>query len=253
MGETPRYSGNKGKVISRANRKKITWFRPRLSSWYQSHGRDFQWRRKRASTAYKVIITEILLQRTKAETVAKVYDGFMQRYPSWNTLAQATREELQEVVVTLGLWRRRVDTLLTLARTVAERGEIQPLDRETLESLPGVGQYIANAVLSICQDQREPMLDVNMARVLERFFGPRQMADIRYDPYLQELSRAVLPKGNSKEMNWAILDLGALACTKRHPRCKECPLSGKCLFVHSSVEKDDTEGNPIQGNNQETG
>lgn len=238
-------------MISSANRKKIAWFRSCLLSWYQSHGRDFPWREERPGTVYEVIITEILLQRTRAETVAKVYDEFIQRYSSWSKLAQATREELQEIVVALGLWRRRVNTLLALAQAVVEQGEIKTLDRTTLESLPGVGQYIANAVLSICQDQREPMLDVNMARVLERFFGPRQMADIRYDPYLQELSRTVLPKRNSKETNWAILDFGALVCTKRHPSCKQCPLSERCLFVHLSMEKDGNEGSPIQENNQE--
>jgi len=239
-------------VTDQVNSEKITWFRSRLLSWYQAHGRKFPWRKETPVTVYEVIVTEVLLQRTKAETVARIYDEFMQRYPSWQALAQADQGELRELVVTLGLWRRRTETLLRLAKAIVEQGGIPSLDRESLEALPGVGQYIANAVLSICRDQREPMLDVNMTRVLERVFGPRKMADIRYDPYLQELSRAVLPEKNSRQLNWAVLDLGALVCTERHPRCQQCPLLEQCPSAHHIGEKWKNEGIAIQGNSRET-
>ena len=73
-----------------------------------------------------------------------------------------------------------------------------------------------------------------MARVLERFFGPRQMADIRYDPFLQHLSRAVLSDGDPRIMNWAILDLAALVCKPRNPDCPRCPLKARCRYACSA-------------------
>ncbi len=94
--------------------------------------------------------------------------------------------------------------------------------------LPGIGQYIASAVLLMLHDKAEPLLDSNMSRVLERYFGPRHLADIRYDPYLQELSRRVVKGHQSLALNWAILDLAALICLTLRPRCELCPLSREC-------------------------
>jgi len=73
-------------------------------------------------------------------------------------------------------------------------------------------------------------MDVNMARVLERFFGPRKLADIRYDPYLQKLARDILPRKGAKEFNWAVLDFAALVCRTRQPLCPTCTLRTRCLF-----------------------
>ena len=124
-----------------------------------------------------------------------------------------------------------------LAYEMALRQGRFPLSRVEIESLPGVGQYIANAVMLFCHAASEPLLDVNMARILERYFGPRTLADIRYDPYLQHLSRRVLLGTDALSMNWAILDLAALICTARKPRCDECPLSPGCLYRRAALVK----------------
>ena len=100
--------------------------------------------------------------------------------------------------------------------------------RRKIEALPGVGQYIANAILMFCHGEPQPLLDTNMARVLERYFGPRKLADIRYDPYLQDLSRKVVNGNNPHIINWAILDFAALVCKIRSPLCESCPLARKC-------------------------
>ncbi|MBA7559586.1 Adenine DNA glycosylase [subsurface metagenome] len=102
-------------------------------------------------------------------------------------------------------------------------------EREGIEALPGVGQYIANAILLLCHGEAQPLLDANMARVLERMFGSRKLADIRYDPYLQELALKVVQCQEAKEMNWAILDLAATTCLISKPRCDKCPLMSMCL------------------------
>lgn len=115
-----------------------------------------------------------------------------------------------------------------LAQEMAKRQGRFPRERNEIESLPGIGQYVASAVLLFCHDVPQPLIDVNMARVLERVYKPRRLADIRYDPYLQELARRVVGCDRSKEVNWAILDLAALICVTGQPRCDVCPLSDLC-------------------------
>jgi A/G-specific adenine glycosylase len=112
-----------------------------------------------------------------------------------------------------------------------------PSEREELERLPGVGQYVAGAVLAICHGKREPLLDVNMARLLERYFGRRKMADIRYDPYLQALSRLVLPNRGVKEFNWAMLDFASMICTARNPDHQYCPLRIHCKHCKGNQQR----------------
>lgn len=122
-----------------------------------------------------------------------------------------------------------------LAREMATGRGRFPRHREEIERLPGVGQYVANAILLFCYDQPEPLLDTNMARVLERVYEPRRLVDIRYDPYLQALARRIVHCKRSRDINWAILDLAALVCVIRTPRCELCPLSTLCSYYAKRV------------------
>jgi len=176
-----------------------------------------------------------LLQRTRAETVARFFPRFIATFPSWKRLANASETELREFLEPIGLWRRRAASITALAREVNKRNGRVPALRSEIESLPGVGQYIANAILLLAHGCREPLLDVNMARVLERFFGPRQFADIRYDPYLQALSKRIVDHKEAKRINLAVLDLGAKVCKSHNPRCKQCPLHGRCKYAQNNV------------------
>ena len=202
-------------------------FRISLLKWYEQHGRRFPWRRASASK-YRLVIAEVLLQRTRAETIAGFFPDFVREFPSWELLSSAGVGRLRRYLQPIGLWRRRATSIQALAREMSKRNGRFPKDREAIEALPGIGQYIANAVLLFCQGRPQPLLDVNMARVLERVFGPRKLADIRYDPYLQELARNTVRCKNPAKLNWAILDLAATTCLVRNPRCKECPLASLC-------------------------
>jgi A/G-specific adenine glycosylase len=215
----------------------IKWFVKNLERWFSRNGRGFPWRNKSASK-YQLIMAEVLLQRTKAETVARFYSQFTKRFPSWKSLSRAKGEKLQNFLKPIGLWRQRTTAIKKLSAEMTKRNGHFPKTREEIEKIPAIGQYIANAVLMFCHGQRQPLVDVNMARVLERFFGPRKLADIRYDPYLQQLARKVLPKKKFKEFNWAILDFAALVCKPRKPLCTECPLKSKCrYFMRTQVSK----------------
>lgn len=216
--------------------KDISWFRGKISRWYPKKGRQFPWRNKSASK-YQLIIAEVLLQRTKAETVANFHLSFIEKFPSWKVLAKAKKKDLQNFLNPIGLWRQRATAIKKLSVEMAERNGRFPKTREEIEKIPAIGQYIANAVLMFCHRQPQPLLDVNMARVLERFFGPRKLADIRYDPYLQELSRKILPKSKFKEFNWAILDFASMVCKAPKPLCEKCCLSKKCLFFQKMYSK----------------
>jgi A/G-specific adenine glycosylase len=211
-------------------RKDISWFRGEISRWYSKDGRDFPWRNKSASK-YQLIIAEVLLQRTKAETVSTFYPRFIEKFYSWKALAKAKKKDLQIFLKPIGLWRQRATALKNLSVEMAKRNGRFPKTREEIEKIPAVGQYIANAVLMFCHEQPQPLLDINMARVLERFFGPRKLADIRYDPYLQQLAKDVLPKRKFREFNWAILDFASLICRVKKPFCRKCCLSRRCRYL----------------------
>ena len=206
---------------------KFKFFKSSLIHWYYENGRAFPWRHSKA-TKYQKIIVELLLQRTKAETVASFYPIFIHKFPSWQVLAAASEQEIQGIIKPIGLWKRRSVSLKKLAVVMNERNGRFPKAREEIDKLPGVGQYIANSIELLCHGKTKPLLDVNMARVLERYFGPRKLADIRYDPYLQELAYKVVDTKEPIKMNWAILDFAALVCKSRKPDCDVCPIAKCC-------------------------
>jgi A/G-specific adenine glycosylase len=220
---------------------RVRAFQRSILPWFSREGRMFPWRDKSASH-YFVAISEILLQRTRAETVAAFLPLFAKRFPGWNQLARANDEELQAFLAPIGLWRRRADSLRALAQEMRSRRGRFPVTRNEIEELPGVGQYIASALLLFCHGLREPLLDVNMARVLERCFVPRKLADIRHDPWLQSLARRITDHKQAVEINWAILDLASKVCLVRSPTCSLCPVRAGCRYteinrINSNPEK----------------
>ncbi len=209
---------------------KIKYFQDVLLKWYEDNGRNFYWRHQYL-TDYEYIIAEVLLQRTKAETIAKFYPLFINRFQSWNHIVNTSLNEIGDFLRPIGLYTQRAKRLHLLALEIVKRNGILPTDRKELESIPFMGQYITNAVELIIFNKPSPLLDVNMARVLERFFGERKLADIRYDPYLQNLAYLIVNHPKSKSMNWAILDFAAIVCQSRKPKCSICPLVFCCKFA----------------------
>ena len=209
----------------------IEFFQDKLLAWYQANGRTFLWRNKSASN-YELIISEVFLQRTKVETVSHFLPNFLNHYPSWKQLGDATEFELQEIIRPLGLYKQRGSRLYKLAQELKKRKGRFPRERNQVTEIPMMGQYITNAYELYVLKKRSPLLDVNMARLLERFFGKRKMADIRNDPYLQTLAYRVVNIEQSKELNWAILDYASLVCRKQKPNCSNCLIATKCRFVN---------------------
>jgi len=210
----------------------INSFARRLLGWYTKSGRKFPWRKSRLPI-YEVVITEALLQRTRADVVAKFLPIFLGRYPDWQTIANTSASDLECALEPIGLQKRRASTLKELAGKIIERGGRLPTNPLKLSEMPGIGQYLFYAINLYRRNAPMPLLDAGMARVLERHFGPRILVDIRYDPYLQQLAHKVVAAGDSKLLNWAILDLSALVCSNTKPQCENCPVASSCLFQTS--------------------
>ena len=220
---------NYSKNIRVIDEEKIKFFQEELLKWYEQKGRDFPWRKKSA-TNYKLIISEVFLQRTKADTVAKFLPQFLKKYPSWKQLGEAKEAELQELLKPIGLYNQRGSRLYKLAQELKKRKGKFPKNRNEVEDMPMMGQYITNAFELFVLKKKSPLLDVNMARLLERFFGERKFADIRNDPYLQSLAYKIVNVDNSKQLNWAILDHASVVCKKNYPYCQNCVLNPKCKY-----------------------
>jgi len=207
----------------------IEFFQKKLIGWFWENGRTFPWRNKSA-TNYELIISEVFLQRTRAETVAIFLPKFLKKYASWKQLGEATEIELQELLHPIGLYKQRGSRLYKLAQELKKRKGRFPKERNEVEEIPMMGQYITNAYELFVLKKKSPLLDVNMARLLERFFGHRLTASLTHDHYLQNLAYRVVNIEKSKELNWAILDYASLVCKNQKPNCSDCLISGKCMF-----------------------
>ncbi len=196
-------------------------FTSQLLAWYEEHGRDFPWRQ--TDDPYHVLICEVLLRRSRSSTVAKVTDAFFGRWPTPTDLAEASVDEVIEVIRPLGLVNR-ASQLVELALGLRDRQEF-PSTVAELVSLPGVGRYAAAASLG------EPTVDGTSARVYRRYFGHLDAPEHKsVGDDLWNLARAVLPTApeTARLMNWGVLDLAAEVCAPTRPRCEVCPLRNGC-------------------------
>ncbi|MFB2971336.1 A/G-specific adenine glycosylase [Aerosakkonema sp. BLCC-F183] len=211
---------------------KLRWFRRQLKAWACGHLRNFPWRRTK--DPYAILVAEFLLQKTNADTVAPVYQRFMERYPTLNALAAAREEDVTMLLQPLGL-RFRADRLRQSTQLILKnyQGKIPKTEAQLLK-LPGVGKYTARSICAHAFGQRKAVLDTNVARIFERFFG---LSGGRVKWRSQELQSAVeqvAPATNVGMWNLTLLDFGAAVCTARQPRCGECPLQEQCQYARES-------------------
>ena len=147
----------------------VLWQRERLLCWFEQRGRSFPWREP-GKSSYELTVAEVLLQRTTAAAAARAFPDLISRYPTWEAMACASLVELQEALRPLGLWRQKARALLNLANAIEELGGALPCSRRDLEQLPGIGPYTASALMAAVFGLHEPLVDMNMCRVLGRFF-----------------------------------------------------------------------------------
>ena len=199
-------------------------FRRRVIEWEREHWVPYPWRVER--TPYRVLIAELLLKRTTRQAVAKEFPKFIRRFPDFESVFAAPMEEVEEAFRHLGLYRQRAKQLKQLAEAVIRRHGGRVPDRwEDLVALPGVGTYLAGAVLSFGYGVRAPVLDSNVIRLLKRLTGTQARRPEDYLPLLW----ALVPEEGHDLFNYGLIDLGALVCHYRAPRCGQCPLRDLCV------------------------
>ncbi len=212
---------------------KIAEMREELLSWSTENGRKYPWRQTR--NPYHILIAEILLHRTRADQVHPVYLRFLERFPDILSLIRAEPEQVREIMAPLGL-RWRTDLLLKMVREIGEQydGGI-PLERAQLMDLPGVGDYIASALLTFSDSSPEPIMDTNTVRVIGRVFGLKLNDSARRKKQFREFMKQIIMEGKPREISFAMIDLAALICLPRNPLCESCPLQRICKYNQDHV------------------
>jgi A/G-specific adenine glycosylase len=210
-------------------------FRRRLLTWYSRHGRDLPWRK--TSDPYHILVSEIMLQQTQVDRVLPKYAEWLEKYPSLHALADAPETDVSATWYPLG-YNIRPRRLQTIAREAVVRYDGRlPSDEATLRSFKGIGAYTAGAIRSFAFRQRAAILDTNVARVLQRVFvgkgDPKKHAMKRN---LWKISEALVPVRHAFDFNQALMDLGAMVCTARQPKCLVCPMSKACRSYPFSPE-----------------
>src|SRR5262249_2371378 len=184
---------------------------------------------RRRRDAYAVWLSEIMLQQTRVETVVPYFERFLAKYPTVMALAAADLDEVLSLWSGLGYYRR-ARQLYATAREVTERyGGPFPGQAAELKKLPGIGDYTAGAIASLSFGQREPLVDGNVARVFSRLFGIEEpIQSPEGVKQLWALARRLLPEQRPGRFNEALMELGAMVCTPRDPRCDVCPVREGC-------------------------
>lgn len=205
-----------------------------VARWFQANARDLPWRkpdpRLAQRDAYRSLVSEFMLQQTQVSRVLEKFDPFLTRFPSIQTLADADEQEVLAAWSGLGYYRR-ARLLHAAARDIVERhqGNV-PSDTQDLRSITGIGKYTAGAIASIVFDQPAPIVDGNVSRVLMRLRADeRPAADSAATKQnwadAEQIAEAAASPARTNE---GLMELGALICTPKKPRCEDCPLRSSC-------------------------
>ncbi len=211
-------------------------FRPdaivgRTLDWYAEHARDLPWRRP-GVTPWAVLVSEFMLQQTPVERVREPWAAWLERWPSPDSLAAAPAGAAVRAWGRLG-YPRRALRLHAAAVVMREKfGGQVPADRESLLSLPGVGSYTAAAVASFAFGQREVVLDTNVRRVISRVVLGMAHPPAASNRFEVAIAERLAPPEPQRASRWAVasMELGALVCRARDPRCAECPIRQECAW-----------------------
>ena len=207
--------------------------------WYSGNARDLPWRRPEA-TAWGVLVSEVMLQQTPVARVEPRWRAWMQRWPTPAALADAPTAEVLRAWDRLG-YPRRALRLHAAARAIStEHGGEVPADEQTLRTLPGIGSYTAAAVSAFAYHRRAVVLDTNVRRVLARVLRGQALPPPSPQRSETALADSMLPDdgATAARVSVAVMELGALVCTARAPRCEQCPLARRCAWVAAGRPED---------------
>lgn len=202
-------------------------FTSAVLAWYDAGHRDLPWRH--TTDAYRIWISEIMLQQTRAETVVSYYARFLEKYPTVQTLADAPQEELLKQWEGLGYYSRARSLQKAAQMIVKEFGGQLPADVQLLRSLPGIGDYTAGAIASIAFGIPAAAVDGNVERVICRYYAIEDTVGTpAVRKMITERTQALVPAHRPGAFANAMMEMGATMCTPRNPACLLCPVRESC-------------------------
>ncbi len=215
--------------------KKRSSFSRNLIVWYKKNARDLPWRK--TADPYKIWISEVMLQQTTVNAVIPYYERWVKEFPAVWDVARALPEKILKSWQGLGYYSR-ARNLQRSARIICDehKGRI-PADPERARKLPGFGPYTVGAVLSIAYDQRLPIIDANVRRVMMRQLALKGIADTKQDKKILEFLDQVMPAKQVGIFNQALMELGALVCRNGSPLCLSCPLRPECRAYQKGLQE----------------
>ncbi len=212
--------------------KNITFFQQRILDWFAKNGRVYPWRQE--SDPFKILIAEMMLQRTRADQVLPVYAQFIKQFPDIRSLACSTAEDILNFISKLGLfWRGRLLKEMATTILVKYNGNI-PLERKELLDIPGIGDYIADAMIIFAFNGKRTIIDSNVVRLVTRYFGIEPRGEMRRNRQFVIFCQRIFADieiTDIKEFSWGLIDHSAAIC-KPIPLCHMCPLSKECSYFN---------------------
>lgn len=208
-----------------------------LLAWFSAHSRDLPWRRGYAP--YHIWLSEIMLQQTQMDRVIGYFTRWLTRFPDIPTLAAAAEDDVLSAWEGLGYYSRARNLHQAARRLVAGYGGELPVDHAALLRLPGIGRYTAGAIMSLAFNEPFPVVDANVERLLARLDDiDSPIKEAANQRFLWQRVRELIPAGQARPFNQALMELGALVCTPRNPDCSSCPLRPRCRALRGhTVDK----------------
>ncbi|MDR1997091.1 MAG: DNA glycosylase [Candidatus Margulisbacteria bacterium] len=195
---------------------------------HREYFRDFPWRKN--ISPYKLLIAELMLRRTKAKQVIPVYNNFIEKYPDINYLGLARLSDIQKIIQPLGLhWRAEsfIDSVNYIQ--IKHNGQFPDTEQE-IKNIPGVGNYITGAILTVCFKTKYPVIDSNIARFINRYYGLGLSGEIRRNKQILVKANELFSIKNTENLLFPLVDFTALICKPRKPICENCFLKEDCMY-----------------------
>jgi A/G-specific adenine glycosylase len=222
-------------ISGAAGRRKSADFRKRVILWASSGHRSVPWREP--PEPYRVLVAELMLRRTRAPQVAPVFVRFVKRFRTVRSLAASSEREVATLLKPLGLRWRTPAFRRVAAELVKKHSGRVPEDKLALRALPGVGDYVANAVLAFAFDSPAILVDTNTVRLAARFFGFEYGPESRRNPTVRAAVAELFEPDTPRASAVAVLDFASLVCRARLPLCAQCPVVELCAYGRANVSR----------------
>ena len=204
-----------------------------LVNWFEQNKREMPWRKTK--DPYYIWVSEIMLQQTQVATVIPYYIRFIERFPTITHLANATLEDVHNYWQGLGYYKRG-ENLWKGAKVIQEKWQgIFPKDPKQIKEIPGIGPYTLGAICSIAYDMPLPAVDGNVMRVMSRWYCLSDDIDITKNRKIFEEKVMENMPDCSSAFNQGLMELGALICTPKNPKCEECPIKSQCMAYQTGT------------------